>query len=683
MILEEFMCRQMGRTKWLAIPLLVAALAGGAAAQENAKKLNLGMYLDMVGVSDPQIAPDGKQILYTRRWVDKINDRYITALWIMNSDGSHQRFFAKGGDGRWSPDGTRIAYVAEAPPRGEQIFVQWLDAPSGSQITNVDQTPTGLAWSADGKQIAFLMSVPAHRDGFNIKLPGEPAGAKWTPAPRIVQRLIYQADRQGFLPDAYRHIFVVSADGGAPRQLTTGAWNDGGGFGGGGLSWTPDNTEILFSADRVEDFEYRRQESYIYAVNAANGAVRQLTAEKAAHQDPVVSPDGKYVAYSGHPLVAEAYTTSHLYVMNLDGTNARELAASLDRSPVGLMWAPDASGVYFNADTDGTRNLYFAPLAGDVRKLTEGDHMLTVSSISNTGQAAATITAFYKPLDVYTFNVASQDPRQLTFVNGDLLGGVKLGQVEEFSYNSFDNLKIEGWIIKPPDFQPGKKYPLILNIHGGPAGMYNVGFNFALQEHAANGYVVVYINPRGSTGYGSDFANGINFDYPGPDFKDLMKGVDAVLARGYVDPQNLFVYGCSGGGVLTSWTVGHTNRFAAAVVECPVIDWLSFGGETDSINYYYLFFHKLPWEDPSEFLKHSSVMYANQVKTPTLLLTGVLDRRTPMPQTEEFYEALKLLKVPTAMIQMNDEYHGAIGHPSNFMRNQLYLRYWFEKYSRK
>jgi dipeptidyl aminopeptidase/acylaminoacyl peptidase len=671
------------QAQWLAIPLLVAVFAGAAAAQQTNRKLSLGMYLDMVGVSDPQISPDGKQILYTRRWVDKVNDRYITALWIMNSDGSHQRFFAKGSEGRWSPDGTRIAYVAQAPPRGAQIFVQWLDAPSGSQITNVDQTPSGLSWSPDGKQIAFLMLVPAHRDGFNIKLPGEPTGAKWTPAPRIVQRLIYQRDRVGFLPDGYRHIFLVSADGGAPRQLTSGDWDDGGGFGGGGLSWTPDGSEIVLSGLRADDFEYRRQESYIYAVNVASGAVRQLTEEKAAHQSPAVSPDGKYVAYTGHPLIAEAYTTSHLYVMNIDGSNPRELATSVDESPQGLIWASDNSGVYFGIAEHGTRNLYFAPLEGDVRRVTDGDHMLAVSSISKNGQAAATITSFYKPLDIYTFNVADPHPQQLTFVNGDLLHGVKLGQVEEFSYPSFDNLKIEGWIIKPPDFQPGKKYPMILNIHGGPAGMFNVGFNFALQEHAANGYVVVYINPRGSTGYGSTFAKGIDFDYPGPDFKDLMAGVDTVVARGYVDPQNLVVYGCSGGGVLTSWTVGHTDRFAAAVVECPVIDWLSFAGVTDSINYYYLFFHKLPWDDPSEFLKHSSLMYANNVKTPTLLLTGVLDRRTPMPQTEEFYEALKLLKVPTAMIQMNDEYHGAIGHPSNFMRNQLYLRYWFQKYSRK
>lgn len=687
------MNNRSGNMKWLAFVLLVTAFASSRVAAQTQKKLTLGMFWDIVTVSGPQISPNGKEILFTRRWDDKINDRYLTALWIMDSDGTHQRFFANGSDGRWSPDSKKIAYVAEASsPKGAQVFVKWLNAPNGTQITNVDETPSGLAWSPDGKQIAFLMNVPAKREGIANVRPSKPPRAKWTHAPRIVQQLIYQRNGVGYLPYAYRHIFVVSADGGTPRQLTTGDWNDAGGYGGGGLSWTPDGSEILFSGLRTADFEYHHLgESYIYAVSVASGQVQQLAQEKAAHQNPLVSPNGKYVAYIGHPLIAEAYTTSHLYVMDIDGSNPHELSASLDEGPRGPIWAPDSSGVYFDAASHGTSDLYFATLSGKVRKVTNGNHMLAVSSISNDGLAAATVTSYYKPLDIYSFNVADPQLQQLTFVNDDLLHGVKLGQTEEFSYKSFDNLKIQGWIIKPPDFQPGKKYPMILNIHGGPAGMWNVGFDFGRQKLAAHGYVVVDINPRGSTGYGSAFANGINFNYPGPDFKDLMKGVDAVLTRGYVDPRNLFVYGCSGGGVLTSWTVGHTDRFAAAAVECPVTDWLSFAGVTDSIQYYYLFFHKLPWVDPSEYLKHSPLMYVGNVKTPTLMVVGMIDRRTPMEQTEEFYEALKLRKVPTAMILMYDQYHGigesrsgfTVSPPSNFVRNYLYLQYWFHKYSRK
>jgi dipeptidyl aminopeptidase/acylaminoacyl peptidase len=242
-------------------------------------------------------------------------------------------------------------------------------------------------------------------------------------------------------------------------------------------------------------------------------------------------------------------------------------------------------------------------------------------------------------------------------------------------------MRVQGWLVKPPDFDPTKKYPLMLSIHGGPHSMYNVGFNFAFQEHAANGYLVLYTNPRGSTGYGSEFGNAINNAYPSKDFDDLMKGVDTVIAKGNVDTQNLFVYGCSGGGVLTAWIVGHTNRFAAASANCPVINWLSFVGTTDGPGWYRNFL-KMPWEDPTEHLKRSPLMYVGNVTTPTMLMTGVNDLRTPISQTEEFYEALKVRKVPTAMIRFNEEWHGTSSKPSNFIRTQLYLREWFKKHSR-
>jgi dipeptidyl aminopeptidase/acylaminoacyl peptidase len=480
---------------------------------------------------------------------------------------------------------------------------------------------------------------------------------------------------------------VVSADGGAPRQLTSGNVNDGGGggFGGGtGLSWTPDGKEILFSALRLEDADYHPKESYVYAVDTASGSVRQLTSRKGENQSPVVSPDGKLVAYTGYDWVLQAWKDSNLYVMNIDGSNPRVLTPGLDRTPSGLIWNADGSGIYFSVSEKGTRNMYYTSLNGDTKKVTNGAHMLTISSTTKGGMAAGILTKPDKPADVVAFDLKRPEPKQLTSVNEDLLRGVKLGEVEEFTYPSFDNLKIQGWIVKPPDFDPHKKYPMILSIHGGPAGMYDVGFNFEFQDHAANDYVVVYTNPRGSTGYGTEFGNEINYDYPGKDYQDLMKGVDEVISRGYVDSKNLYVYGCSGGGVLTSWIVGHTDRFAAASANCPVTDWLSFAGIVDAQpNYYYLFFKKFPWEDPTEYLKHSSVMYAGNVKTPTMLMTGVLDMRTPMPQSEEFYEALKLRKVPTALVRMNGEYHGTTSIPSNFMRTQLYLRYWFEKYSHK
>jgi dipeptidyl aminopeptidase/acylaminoacyl peptidase len=671
----------------IAVALVTGALCGADVGKEPVRKINVGMYLDLVNVSDPEISPDGKQIIFTRRWVDKMNDKFESALYIMNWDGSRQRFLVKGSGARWSPDGSRIAFMADGEPKGNQIHVRWMDAEGAvTQITRLEESPSGISWSPDGKSIAFTKLV-AQKETWNIKLPARPEGAKWTPDPTIVERLRYRADRQGMLPNGFRHIFMVSADGGAPRQLTTGNFSDGpaGGPGGGsGLTWTPDGKEIIFGGLRLEDADYHSKESYIYAVDTNSGGVRQLTARKGQNQNPVVSPNGRYVAYTGYDFVMQAWKDSDLYVMNIDGSNPRVLTPKLDRTPTGLIWNANSSGVYFNVSESGNRNLYYASLDNEVRKVTNGTHMLTVSSTTKSGQAVGILTHSSKPADIVSFDLASPQPKQLTAVNDDLLRGIKLGNVEEFNYTSLDNLKIQGWIVKPPDFDPQKKYPMILSIHGGPAGMYDVGFSFEYQDHAANGYVVVYTNPRGSTGYGTDFGNAINYDYPGKDFSDLMKGVDEVISRGYIDSRNLFVYGCSGGGVLTSWAVGHTDRFAAASANCPVTDWLSFAGIVDAQpNYYSLFFKNPPWEDPTEYLKHSSVMYAGNVKTPTMLMTGVLDMRTPMPQTEEFYEALKLRGVPTAMVRMNGEYHGTGSIPSNFMRTQLYLRYWFEKYQRK
>ena len=668
---------------WMIVAVLFLPAAAGAQAQS--RKLSLDLYLDMEEVADPQISPDGKQIVFTRRWVDKLNDKWESALWIMNVDGSRQRSLIKGSSARWSPDGTRIAYLAEGQPTGTQIFVRWMDAEGGvTQVTRVEKTPAGLAWSPNGQFIAFTMVVPK-KETWNIKLPSRPEGAKWTKDPRIVERPVYRLDRVGFLEDGYRHLFLVPATGGAPRQLTSGDYNHGSELfsTGAQLSWTPDGREILFSSLRTEDWEYQTRESEIYAVYVRDGSLRQLTHRKGPDQNPVVSPDGKLVAYTGYDWTDDTYIDAKLSVMGIDGSNPRVLTAGLDRTPQEMRWAPDGSGVYFTAEDRGTRNLQFVSLRGDIRQVTQGNQLLHVTGISSTGQAVGTLTSYYKPADVVAFDLRKPEPKQLTFVNDGMLQDVKLGEVEEIWYSSADSLRIQGWIIKPPDFDPKRKYPLMLSIHGGPHGMYGVGFNFGWQNHAAEGYVVLYTNPRGSSGYGSAFGNAIKYAYPSKDYDDLMRGVDEVIARGYIDTRNLFVYGCSGGGVLTAWIVGHTDRFAAASSNCPVIDWISFVGSTDGPTYWYSNFKKHPWEDPTEHLQRSPLMYVGNVKTPTMLMTGELDLRTPISQTEEFYEALKIRRVPTAMVRFYEEFHGTTSKPSNFMRTQLYLRYWFEKYTKK
>ncbi len=675
----------MTRKVFSLVFLLALMLGGAASAQAPAVRATLELYLELEDVDTPQISPDGTQIVYTRRWIDKINDRWDSAVWIMNADGSKNRYLVDGSGPRWSPDGTRIAYIAKGEPAGQQIFVRYMDAEGAvTQVTRVEKTPGNLIWSPDSQSLAFTMLVP-EKESWRIKMPARPEGAKWSADPRIIQRFRYRLDRVGFLEEGFQHIFLVPSTGGTPRQLTSGDFNHAGqgGFGGGGLSWTPDGREILFTSLRTDDWEYQYRESEIYAVNVQDKSIRQLTTRKGPDANPEVSPDGRWVAYTGYDFTEDTYRESGLYVMGIDGANPRLLTGGLDRSPAGLLWAPDSSGVYFNVSDRGTRNFHFARLQGDVRQVTRGNHMLTVTDVNPSGQAVGTLTSSYKPDDVVAFSLAKPELKQLTFVNDDILQDMKLGEVEEIWYTSTDNLRVQGWVIKPPGFDAKKKYPLILTIHGGPHAMYDVSFNYGWQNHAAEGYLVLYTNPRGSAGYGTAFGNAINNAYPDKDYDDLMKGVDEVIARGYVDTRNLFVYGCSGGGVLTAWIVGHTDRFAAASSNCPVINWLSFVGTTDGNLSWYRNFKKLPWEDPSEHLRRSPLMYVGNVKTPTMLMTGVNDMRTPMGQTEEFYQALKLRKVPTAMVRFNDEWHGTGSKPSNFLRTQLYLRYWFEKYTTK
>jgi dipeptidyl aminopeptidase/acylaminoacyl peptidase len=669
----------------IVIPFLASAQQATRAAQQGTERaprspssLRLEQYLDWEDVQDPQLSPDGKQIIYGRRWVDKINDQWKTSLWIMNTDGTRNRFLLDGSDAKWSPDGTRIAYVTRGEPNGSQVFVRWMDAEGAvSQLTHLTENPSGLEWSPDGKWIAFTMLVPA-RDDWKIAMPAAPKGAKWVEPPRIVQKLNYRRDRQGYVEDGNTHIFVLSADGGGtPRQVTTGNFNDG------AFRWMPDGKRIVFSGLREADAEYAWRESEIYSVDVATGAVAQLTHRKGPDGQPTPSPDGKMIAYTGFDSTSDTWVDSKLYVMNADGSNSHVISGTFDRSPQGLVWAKDGSAVYFNAENEGARNLYVATLKGDVRPVTKGDQVLTVTDIDARGLAVGVTSTAAKPNDVVEFDLKQPAAtHQLTSVNDDVLFGKKIGAQDEIWVSTRDGLKVQGWVVKPPDFDPAKKYPLILEIHGGPHSMYNVAFNFARQQQAADGYVVLYTNPRGSTGYGSAFGNAIKNAYPGKDFDDLMAAVDTVIGRRYVDANNMFVYGCSGGGVLTAWTVGHTNRFAAAASLCPVIDWVSFVGITDGASWYYNF-AKLPWEDPSEHLKRSPLMYVGNVTTPTLLMTGVNDLRTPISQTEEFYRALKLRKVPTAMIRFNDEWHGTSSRPSNYLRTQLYLESWFERYSRK
>jgi len=667
------------RSVLLAALLVVPSVA---TSQETASDtlLTVNHYLDWEQVADPQVSPDGSQIVYTRRWVNKIEDRWDSGLWIMNADGSKNRFLAKGSGARWSPDGSRIAYFADGEPKGTQLFVRWMDAEGAtSQATRVSENPSNLSWSPDGRSLAFTMLVKSDTP-WKISMPAAPEGAKWTPAPRIVDRLHYRRDRTGYIEQGTNQIFLVPAEGGTPRQLTTGDFGTSELGAGLDYDWTPDGRTIVFDGLREPDADYRYRESYLYTVDVKSGAVRPLVSKKGGWSNPAVSPDGRAVAFIGRESGTYSYQANEIWTIGIDGSGMRALT-TYDRDPGAVHWSPDGSGVFFAVGDQGTSNVYFAGLRGGNRRVTEGAHMLSLSSVSRDFNAVGVRSDADESPDVVRYNLRRPQPvSRLTNVNADVLDGVRLGKVDEVWYASTGGARVQGWIIKPPGFDPSKKYPLIMEIHGGPHAMYNVGFSYQLQNFAANGYVVLYTNPRGSTGYGSKFGNAIERAYPSVDYDDLMAGIDTVVGRGYIDTQRMYVGGCSGGGVLSSWVIGHTTRFAAAAVRCPVINWLSMAGQTDIPLFTYAFFDGPFWEKPEQWIKQSSLSYVGNVKTPTLLMTGELDLRTPMPQTEEYYAALKMLKVPVVMLRFSGEYHGTSSKPSNFLRTQLYMMSWYQKH---
>lgn len=677
----------------LLVFLLVAGLAGVSApaahAQENGSDstLTVNHYLNWERVSDPRISPDGSKIVYTRSHVNTEKDTWSSEIWIMNADGSQNRFLVEGSSPRWSPEGTRIAYLAEGESDRSQIFVKWLGEEGGpTQVTRLEESPENIRWSPDGERISFLKHVPDVKD-WSVDVPSPPEGAKWTESPRVVNRIHYRADGSGWMDEGWMHLFTVPATGGTPRQLTSGDWNAGARFDnlpyGGDYEWTPDGSRIVFDGygwkEGAPDRNYRT--SHLYAIEVESKEIRRLTSETGTWSNPEVGPDGRRVAFTGHAETNLTYRAPSLWSIALDGEGEKQkLSGDLDREIQDLTWGPSGEGLYFTVPNEGAQNVWFASADGSgPRQVTEDVHMVGLESLASNGVAVGERSISKRPEDLVRYQLPKFDGfSQLTTVNQDVLRDVRLGDVEEIWYESTDDTQVQGWIVKPPSFDPSESYPMILFIHGGPHAMYDIGFSWLFQNLAANGFVVLYTNPRGSTGYGTNFAAAISQDYPSVDHEDLMTGVDSLVNRGYVDTNRQFVTGCSGGGVLSSWAIGHTDRFEAAAVLCPVIDWISMAGTTDIPYFTHNFFEQPFWKDPSAWLDHSSLMYADEVDTPTLLATGKKDLRTPMPQTEEFYQALKRNGVNTVMLRFNEEYHGIWSQPSNFMRAQRYIIEWFE-----
>ena len=661
--------------------LLIFAFTTLLFAQEkDYKLLTKETNMEMESIGSPNISPDGKLILFTRGWVDKMNDRGSSNLWMTDIEGKRIRELTHGNwrdsSPVWSPDGTKLAFISDRDGTS-QIHVMWMDTREVAQLTHVERSPSGLRWSPDGKMLAFSTFIPDTKPILPVKLPKKPKGAKWAKPAVLVDRLSWARDGSGPSQKGYSHIFVIDSElGGTPRQVTSGDYSHS------DPQWAMDGKKIFFSAIRKPDAEYLRGDSEIYSVDLKTLVVTTLTDRNGPDRGARISPDGKWIAYTGNNDQNFTSHLSSLYLMDINGGNKRLLAGDLPNSPGSVTWSNNNSGVYYMMAEKGVSNLYFCSTNGTIKKVTDTKDYLSGLSISKTGLVASTLSNFYKPGYLVTYSLKKPNEfKKLVDVNEDILTNVKLGQAEEMWFNSPDGLDLQGWLIKPAEFESGKKYPMLLWIHGGPWSMYSVRFNWAWQNFSAKGYAVLYMNPRGSTGYGQDFVNGIQYSYPGKDLDDLMAAVDAAIDKGFIDERNLFVCGGSGGGVLTAWIVGHTDRFCAAVSMRPVINWHSFVGNTDGSSWYRQF-RKYPWEDPMEYAVRSPLHYVANVTTPTMVMTGEADLRTPMPQSEEYYRALKMLKKETLLVRMPNEYHGW-RRPSHRLLQQLYLMAWFEKYMKE
>ena len=668
------------RPAWLAIGVLVA---GTATADEPF--LNTDVF-ELEVAANPQISPDGSRIAYARRSMDIMTDRAVSNIWIIDSDGRNHRPLLSGTQGyggqTWSPSGDRLAYVTGVDGRGPQIHVLWMDTGRSGPLTNLRRPPGNLSWSPDGNWLAFTMFVSDETSSL-APPPARPEGAEWAPPVTVIETVQYRGDGAGYLEPGNRHIFLLSAEGGTPRQLTSGPYNHGG-----RLAWTPDGKSIVFGANRQEDWIYDPMESELWSLDVGSGELTQLTDRDGPDFRPAISPDGSKIAYLGFDDRKMGYHSSQVYIMERRSGDVSVLGADLDREIEDVQWAAN-NRLLIAYDDFGDKVIASLSLADKVDVITRDVGGVTLGrpyvsggfSTANNGAFAYSTGNSTRPADVGVGR-GSRATSRITDLNGDLLDRKSVGKAEEIRWkSSADGLENQGWIVKPPGFDQEKKYPLILEIHGGPFATYGPHFSAEVQLYAAAGYVVLYTNPRGSTSYGDAFANEIHHNYPGQDYDDLISGVDAVIALGYVDENKLFVTGGSGGGVLTAWIVGKTDRFRAAVVAKPVINWTSWALTADMYTFgTQYWFASMPWEDPDAYWARSPLSLVGNVSTPTALLTGEQDYRTPIGESEQYYQALKLRKIDTALMRVPEAPHGIAGRPSHLVAKADNILAWFARY---
>ncbi|ALS34602.1 hypothetical protein PTRA_b0064 [Pseudoalteromonas translucida KMM 520] len=670
---------------FFALSLLIST---GNLAFANSSTLQLEDVFTLEYANQLDITKDGKTVYFVRNRMDIKTDRKIGNIWTVDyktrqiqplTSGVHMDHSPK-----LSPDGSRLAFISNRDG-SNQIYMKWLKTGAVSKISNLTSTPKALSWSPDAKQLAFSMFV-ATSSSSPVSLPGKPVGATWAEPAKYIDDVYYRADGAGYAKKGFEQLFIIDANGGNAKQLTFDEFNNGG-----EVSFSKDKKALYFSANRHNNYLLKPTNSEVYKLNLITLEITAVTDRNGPDRQPQVSPNGRYLAYTGYDDKQTNYENTQLYIRDLRSGKTTNLTADLDRSVAKIKWSGNSKGIYFSYADQGQTTLAYQPRSGSRKVITEKIGSVSFGrpysggdfDVSEDDEIVFTLADPQRPADVAA--IKRGKAQRLTSLNDNSLGHKQLAKVEElWLKSSHDQLPIQAWVAYPPGFDSSKKYPLILEIHGGPVANYGPHFSAEVQLYAAKGNVVLYMNPRGSDSYGKEFAQTIHHNYPSNDYDDLMTGVDALIAKGFIDESKLFVTGGSGGGVLTAWIVGHTDRFAAAVVAKPVINWISFVLTADFYPFFAdYWFPGKPWDHIEHYMKRSPISYVGNVKTPTMLLTGESDYRTPISETEQFYQALKLQGVETAMVRIPDASHGITARPSNLMAKVAYIQWWFDKHTKQ